>query len=290
MNCRIVSPYENAPASQFKGNLHTHTTNSDGPLPPQETIAAYAHRGYDFLMISDHDFITDVSAFDNCGMTLVPGNEITDRGMHMLHVNAAVKVEPYPARQRVIDAINGLPDSLCILNHPNWGKRFVHSTQEEIEALNGFIGIEIYNGVSLRVEGSALATERWDMLLSRGRRVWGFGNDDGHIPEDYGIAWNMIFAEECTVPAIMDALRKGQFYVSTGVQIDAIEIGDAGIYICSRDTDCFRVYGDHGMMLASIEGNELNYDLSVRSKPTYLRVECHGRGARMAWTQPFFLT
>jgi hypothetical protein len=229
---RIISPYENAPAKQFKGNLHTHTTNSDGPLAPQETITAYAHRGYDFLMISDHDFITDVAAYDNCGMTLLPGNEITDRGMHMLHVNATAKIEPYPDRQRVIDAVNNLPDSFIILNHPNWGERFVHSTQEEIEALNGFVGIEIYNGVSLRVEGSALATERWDMLLSKGRRVWGFGDDDGHIPEDYGVAWNMVFAGECTVPAIMAALRQGQFYVSTGVRIDAIETESTKIHIC----------------------------------------------------------
>lgn len=289
MKQRIISPYENAPSKQFKGNLHTHTTNSDGPLTPQETITAYAHRGYDFLMISDHDFITDVAAYDNCGMTLFPGNEITDRGMHMLHVNAKAKIEPYPDRQRVIDAVNILPDSFIILNHPNWGERFVHSTQEEIEALNGFVGIEIYNGVSLRVEGSALATERWDMLLSKGRRVWGFGNDDGHSPKDFGVAWNMVFAEKCETVQLEESMRKGHFYVSTGVRLDAIHADTKSIHITSADTECFRVYHDHGQMLASVEGSELHYELPECSTLTYLRVECHGRGARMAWTQPFLV-
>lgn len=288
MSPRIVSSYENMAANQFKGNLHTHTTNSDGPLPPQETIAAYAHRGYDFLMLSDHDMITDITAFDDCGMTLIQGNEITDRGMHVLHVNANRKIEPYMERQRVIDAVNH-QGGFVILNHPNWGENFVHCTQREMENLNGFIGIEIYNGVSLRVEGNALATDRWDMLLSKGRRVWGFGNDDGHSPVDFGIAWNMVFAEKCETAQLEKSMRKGHFYVSTGVRIDAIHADTKSIQITSADTECFRIYHDHGQMLASVEGSELHYVLPECGVITYLRVECHGRGTRMAWTQPFLV-
>ena len=239
-------------------------------------------------MLSDHDTITDINTFDACGMTLIQGNEITANGMHVLHVNASTKIEPFPDRQRVIDAVNQY-GGFIILNHPNWGERFVHSTQEEIERLRGFIGIEIYNGVSLRVEGSALATERWDMLLSKGRRVWGFGNDDGHIPEDYGVAWNMVFAEKCETAQLVQSLRTGCFYVSTGVRLDSIHTDARSLHIHSADTECFRIYCDHGQMLTSIEGSELHYDLPASMALTYLRVECHGRGARMAWTQPFLV-
>ncbi|HDP35594.1 MAG TPA: phosphoesterase [Candidatus Hydrogenedentes bacterium] len=288
MKRRIISPYENAPANQFKGNLHTHTTDSDGPLSPQDTVDAYDRRGYDFLMISDHDTVTDIASLDARNMTLLSGNEITSNGMHLLHVNAGGKIDPSPERQQVINAVNQ-SGGFVIVNHPNWGEDFVHCSQEAIEKLTGFVGMEIYNGVSLRVEGGALATERWDMLLSKGRRVWGFGNDDPHIPEDYGVAWNMVFAEGRRTSQLIEAMRSGCFYVSTGVRIDAIEAEGRRLRIRSADTECFRVYRDHGRMLTSEEGRELNYELPDCDPLTYVRVECHGFGARMAWTQPFFV-
>ncbi|HYC92718.1 MAG TPA: hypothetical protein VEO54_26150 [Thermoanaerobaculia bacterium] len=35
----------------LKGNLHTHTSQSDGDSPPAEVAAWYRDRGYDFLVI-----------------------------------------------------------------------------------------------------------------------------------------------------------------------------------------------------------------------------------------------
>ena len=38
----------------YKGNLHTHTTRSDGRKTPEDTIALYRQNGYDFLAMTDH--------------------------------------------------------------------------------------------------------------------------------------------------------------------------------------------------------------------------------------------
>ena len=37
-----------------KGNLHTHTTWSDGMHTPKETAEHYRSQGYDFLALTDH--------------------------------------------------------------------------------------------------------------------------------------------------------------------------------------------------------------------------------------------
>ena len=37
-----------------KGNLHTHTTRSDGHYAPEEVARHYRENGYDFLAITDH--------------------------------------------------------------------------------------------------------------------------------------------------------------------------------------------------------------------------------------------
>jgi hypothetical protein len=284
----ITSPYPQRLPGQYKGNLHTHTTSSDGELSPREAVGLYAGMGYHFLMISDHDMITDTSALDSGAMTLIPGYEITSGGSHILHVNAGGVLKPVPNRQPMLDAILA-QGGMAIMNHPNWGENFTHCRQEELESLTGYIGIEIYNGVSERAEGAALATDRWDMLLSQGRRVWGFGNDDTHNLCDSGIVWNMVFAEDASADSLLKAMRSGSFYVSTGVTIDFIHADNDQIVIVSRDTQCYRVVRDHGMILATVEGTELIYTVPQDLPLTYLRVECHGSGTRMAWTQPFWI-
>ena len=42
------------PGTFWKGNLHTHSTNSDGTRTPEEICAIYREAGYDFLALTDH--------------------------------------------------------------------------------------------------------------------------------------------------------------------------------------------------------------------------------------------
>ena len=105
----IEHPYTELSGGRWlAGNLHAHTTASDGQRDHQAVIDDYAGRGHGFLMISDHDILTDAedyADFDPHGMILVPGNEITANGPHMLHVGASGLVEPDAERQRVIDGV-----------------------------------------------------------------------------------------------------------------------------------------------------------------------------------------
>src|SRR3989454_5787131 len=39
----------------LRGNLHAHTTYSDGVKTPQDLLAEYEALGYDFLAITDHE-------------------------------------------------------------------------------------------------------------------------------------------------------------------------------------------------------------------------------------------
>ena len=45
--------------SWFKGNLHSHTVNSDGRLTPAQSAAYYREHGYSFICFSEHDYYTD---------------------------------------------------------------------------------------------------------------------------------------------------------------------------------------------------------------------------------------
>jgi hypothetical protein len=41
----------------LKGQLHIHTTYSDGRLTPQQAADLYTRQGYDFIAITDHDHL-----------------------------------------------------------------------------------------------------------------------------------------------------------------------------------------------------------------------------------------
>lgn len=290
MSISLLSPYRGETTSWLRGNLHTHTTNSDGPLSPQETIDVYAGQGYDFLMLSDHDMLSDVTDLDARGMTLLPGNEITTGGPHLLHVGATRVIPPYPDRQRVIDEI-AAAGGFAVFCHPNWESHFNHCPQEKLEQFQGYAGIEIFNGVTVWVEGNPYATDRWDRLLSQGRRVWGFADDDCHVPTDLGVGWSMVQTDgDRSVRAILGALREGRFYASTGVFIERITASGPTVEVHTRDEARISVMSNHGFRRATSEGKTLSFTVPDDAGYTYIRIECAGFGDRKAWSQPFFIT
>ncbi len=62
----------------LKGALHVHTNLSDGMLSPQEVVAKYKAKGYDFIVFTDHKINFDIPKYitDDMGMVLIGGVEL----------------------------------------------------------------------------------------------------------------------------------------------------------------------------------------------------------------------
>lgn len=286
----LQNPYDNGKGLWLRGNLHTHTTVSDGSRSPAEVIADYERRGYDFLAITDHDkFVAPGEYQAGTSMILIPGVEVTARGPHILQIGAGEVIEPDTDRQRVIDAINAA-GGMAIYNHPNWQSHFNHFSQELMEQLEGAIGVEVYNGVIERLEGTSLASDRWDRLLSKGKWVWGFGTDDSHKPGDVEIAWIVVQVQERTAEAILDGIGHGRFYASTGVTIGEIRVEGRMIHISTENAQRIRFITKWGVILATINDREGGWtvpeEADALERLSYIRIECYGAGGCMAWTQP----
>lgn len=288
----IQHPYENLRDGKWlRGNLHTHTTRSDGARPQQDVIDDYAARGYGFLALSDHDVYTsheDYRKLNARGMILIPGNEVSAGGPHIQHVNPDRRVDPVVPRQAVLDQIRN-SRGFSIVNHPNWGSAFEHCSIAQMSEWVGYAGIEIYNGVISRLQGSPYATNRWDQLLSRGRRVWGFANDDSHAAVgDVELGWNVAYVTQPTCDNIVEALENGRFYASTGVTIDSINVDQAKRAITIEAKNAHRIVASHqhGQRIATVDGNKM--ELIVPANSQYVRFECWGAGEKFAWTQPFW--
>lgn len=287
---QLDHPYNNLTGGHWlRGNLHTHTTRSDGLCDPQTVIDDYAARGYDFLSISDHDIYTsavDYAAWNARGLQLIPGNEITRNGPHLLHVNADSYVAPQDNRQAVIDEV-AAGQGFVIVNHPDWQEGFDHCSIQKLREWNGYTGIEIYNGLIGRLTGSSYALRKWDTLLAEGRRVWGFANDDSHEPQDVAHGWNVAYVKERTPSAITEALRTGRFYASSGVEITAIRVDGLHIEIHTSNAERIVAYTCWGHRFAVADASSIAVD--VPEDAPFARFECWGRGEQFAWTQPLFV-
>jgi hypothetical protein len=75
------------PGRFWRGNLHTHSTRSDGVLEPAEVCRRYRDEGYDFLALTDHFVgaygypVVDTRAFRAPGFTTLLGAEVHSGAM-----------------------------------------------------------------------------------------------------------------------------------------------------------------------------------------------------------------
>ncbi len=290
----VDSPYADAPADAawLRGNLHTHTAASpDADRPVEAVLADYADRGDDFLAITDHDVAFDPAPYrDETGLILLPGVEVTANGPHVLRLGSAAPATPHPDRRRVLaDAVAA--DAATVLAHPNWGPTFDHYDQPTLEALEGYAGLEVYNGATRGGEGSADATDRWDRLLAAGRVVWGYGTDDAHRPADVGRAWTAVLTAESTPAGVLDALRTGRCYASTGPTIRDVAVDGTRVTVETAAAGAIRLVTDHGAVARTLAGPTATVDLAdaLDDDAGYARFEALGEAGRRAWTQPLFL-
>lgn len=293
-----------ASAVWLRGNLHTHTAKSDGDSPPEEVAAWYRDHGYDFLVITDHDQITRIDAPQ--GLVLIPGEEVTDKlPKKPLHVNAinlgkVVKPQggatPVEVLQHDVDVIREA-GGLALVNHPNFGWAF---GADELLQLRNFQLLEIASGHPyVNSQGPPSHEQMWDRLLTNGRHVWGVAVDDSHhlkrvwdtdvaLP---GKAWVVVRAETRDAKAIVDALQRGDFYASTGVELVdfTATAKELSVRVKEKNLAHYRVQfiGSEGRVLQETSGPEARY--AIRGDEGYVRAKVIDSNGRMAWAQPQFV-
>jgi hypothetical protein len=295
----------------YKGNTHTHTLNSDGDSSPDDVTKWYRQHGYQFLVLTDHNVLTSVEALNalhglDDRFLVIRGEEVTDRfGTKPIHVNGfevSRLVEPQGGSsvvetiQRNIDAIRaakGIPS----INHPNFGWAI---TADELRHVRNTKLFEIFNGhpqVNNFGGGGVPGLEEvWDALLSGGLLLYGLAVDDAHHftrPDDRtasrpGQGWVVVRADTLTPRAILDAIERGDFYSSTGVELSDYTVDETSITIGIRTTTFSRYrvqfIGRGGKLLSEVTSSPATYQF--RGGEGYVRARVIESNGAMAWTQP----
>jgi hypothetical protein len=284
----------------LKGNLHTHTTNSDGALAPPEMAKEYRMRGYDFLCITDHGRVSDVEGLSEGNFLVIDGEELSvgsSSGGEPYHLVAIDLRETVPDGgddpQVVIDELKGM-GSLVLLCHPYWSSL----TLDDMLRVDGYVGIEIFNTSCFYSIAKGHSTVHWDDLLSHGRRTWGLAVDDAHWhfndhrPNDACGAWIMVKARSSSRGDIKGAIDAGLFYSSNGPTIDDLSVEDGDLFVSAGRSKIINFIADSykGESYTAPPGEFIEgAQYAIRGDEKYVRVECIDEGGHAAWTNPIFL-
>jgi hypothetical protein len=216
--------------------LHAHTTRSDGELAPEALAAHYGRAGYDVLAITDHWRLTGAESDE---LLVLASSELNcilpdARDGHVLafgiEADPAELGSEYADLARTADWI-GEHGGVAYLAHPYW----TGATPGRLELPDNVYGIEVYNGGCELEVGRGLAGVHWDELLEAGARCFAIATDDSHHPGfDSDLAWTWIRAASRSREAVLEALREGTFYSSTGPRVRGVELdGDVIELRCS---------------------------------------------------------
>jgi predicted metal-dependent phosphoesterase TrpH len=287
-----------APGRFFKGNLHTHSSRSDGALEPAEVCRRYREAGYDFLCLSDHFLpqfsfpLTDTRDYRTETFTTLIGAELHAPATHLgdlWHILAVGLPDDFaqtadgedgPALARRAAAAGAFVG----IAHPQWyGLDFTDGL-----ALDAAHAVEIYNHtcemLSARPDGVAL----FDDLMARGRKLTGFASDDAHFHanDSFG-GWVNVKAETLEPEALLAALKAGHYYASTGAEILSIERDGDRLNVTSSPVRSIAIAGP-GARSAVVHGDNITQaavDLS-RFAGGWCRVVVTDMHGKRAWAQP----
>jgi len=298
----------------YKGNTHTHTLNSDGDSTPANVAEWYRENRYNFLFITDHEHVTNVSPLNDLHgkpgvFIVISGQEVTDSfGGKPLHING-LGISSVVMPNKLSGAVETLQKNIddvvkaggiAQINHPNY---IWALTAEQLIQLRNYTLLEIHNGHplvnNLGGGGSPSAESIWDSVLTSGKLVFGIADDDSHyfkrigdptLPTP-GKGWLYVRAPELTTKAILDSIKKGDFYASTGVELSDYQASAEQIKITIKEErhSKYRItfIGTGGRVLSEATQSPATY--TIKGNEGYVRAKIIESNGKMAWTQPVMI-
>jgi len=295
----------------YKGNLHLHTTISDGHLDPVDSVAVYRDNGYDFLAVTDHSWYGIHNDLQTDNFLIFGGTELgelleCDKGFcHHIVVIGHPDETKFTHGQNVQELCKGMTTqqmidfvkangNVAIYCHPRWS----HVSMKEYLTINGCIGMEVYNHVSEIACSDGDAISYFEHSLWTGNKIFAFATDDAHARSGYMGGWINVKAKSLTHKDIMDAIKVGSFYASSGGPEIYDFYVDGGIaYIKCAPSARVGFFGD------ATPGNSFNAEGALITEQSWefskvwspggrmncVYAVCFDEYGRKSWTQPVWL-
>jgi len=300
------NPFE-AEGTWLKGVLHVHTTESDGELTPEQVVHVYYKRGYQFVAITDHWKLVNPSDFSiTDDFLVIPGEEITaGKGLvgtpyHIVALNIKEELErgmflkesPEDARAAIKTILN--LGGLAVIAHPSWSDLCF----ADLLCLEGYLGIEVFNMTCHVTVDKGWSWSQWIGLLSSGKQVFGLAVDDAHWHtstynrlDAFG-GWVLVKAKSLRVEDVLESIKKGLFYSSTGPLIHNVEVSNNTIHVKTSPviSISFLAYESRGRRYEATHSKYLTeVSYTIKGNEKFIVIKCEDGKGGVAWTNPIIV-
>ena len=280
----------------YCGDFHAHTNASiDGEYSPTTVAKLARTEGLDFITITDHNTIAGFSELDeNLDFPIIPGIEVTLSRGHfnvfgmgewrqwMEDICVSRKAIPLPDKYQTVSELmrqTAQEGFLKSINHPllhPWQWQYNNTDLPYVHC------VELWNDLfwPYNFYANPKTVELWTDWLNAGYRVTAIGGSDYHYPpkpkkglpgERLGQPTTYVYAEELSVAAILEGLRRRRAYVSSGPRV-AFQAAIGGTtYMIGDD-------------LGEQEG-EIEFTVTISDKPEIIRAQLVKNGKIIAKEQ-----
>jgi len=310
---RLAATRELYPGRVLAGDLHMHTTFSDGIGTVAEMKAVADLCGLDFIFVTDHRSLRQKQAcrrFEAVWWGQEPGSARHHLALldpkHLFKPKRVSVAEDLAAARRIAPFV--------FIPHPvGWwpGTWYEDEAVDRLRHLGDEFAIEVINGANKLTRAYDQFDEKavrvWDGLLCEGKRVTALGASDAHLPAGVGCVWTGVFAERRDKDAVIAALRAGHTFASEApllaLECDEAIMGDtirlkrgARIKVGVFAADSA---GLHSVRLIhngkAVRSRRLNdkptasFEYEARASAGYYRLECTASDQRRAFSTPMYV-
>ena len=209
----------------LRGDLHMHTTWSDGWGSVAEMVETAEARGLDFIFVTDHNTVrqkAECRKYKNVWWGQEPG-----AGPHHICIlDNARRFRPSKDMKRDAERLRAMGVFFFYPHPTGWfpGTYYTEAQMDALAEAGPEFAMEVMNGI-FRVdafhdawtEGSAAL---WDFYLMQGYQVTGLGTTDAHFPLGVGNVWTGLIGARLSKRSVLNVLRSGKVYASSGPAIN----------------------------------------------------------------------
>ena len=288
--------------TQYKANLHCHSTLSDGRFTVKQHKENYLAHGYSIVAFSDHNKLIPhkdlkderflpITSVEIDMTEPVKGTWLTARTYHINFFSEDEDRKKFIRVDRAYDV--GVANDmikrareegfLSQYNHPRWS---LQSSPDYI-GLEGLDLFEVFNTGCEKEMANGYGEREFEQMLVAGKYPCPSATDDNHnacmdlqspYNDSFG-GFNMICMDKLEYGEFFKAVKRGDLYASTGPVIKSLYIEDGKVHLeCSpcrtvllrTESRASRPVQSNGCDITHAE-----FDIDFGYNWRFIRFECH---------------
>ncbi len=214
-------------AGWYRGDLHGHTVHSDGNWDVEGLLGFARQNKLDFVTLTDHNTLSALPKMDSLSsddLLTMGGFELTTFYGHALALGIRQIIDWRVRNGRTITDMRAEVEALgglFIIAHPGCpgdpGCTGCHWEYQDMMPGSAQM-VEIWNEYYTSGSNNEGAVEIWYQWLNAGHHLYATVGSDIHGTPDpaHEFGFNVVYAQELSEQAILDGVRHGHSYLSSG--------------------------------------------------------------------------